>query len=152
VESLDPSLAGRRTRLVFFAPPEASTAVNAATGEGFQDADSGTSNLLTAVLDNGRALRALRPQIDSAAFVPRWSPAYRDFDLVATTLDGFAINFGRGAEAPLKLARTLFESGHADLALEVLDAAIPVYPEDPRLGDARTRLNAVMTSPSDTTR
>jgi hypothetical protein len=130
---------------VFFAPPEASTAVNAATGEGFQDAGSGIPNLLTAVLDQGRALRALRPQVDSVAFVPSWSPAYRDFDLVATTVDGFAVNFGRGSEAPLKLARALFESGHANLALEVLDAAIPVYPEDPRLADSRARLAAVMT-------
>jgi len=145
VDSLDPSIVGRRTRLVFFAPPEASTAVNAATGQGIQDAaDSGIPNLLVAVLDEGRALRALRPQVDSVAFVPRWSPAYRDFDLVATTLDGFAVNFGRGSEAPLRLARALFESGNANLALGVLDAAIPVYPEDPRLADARARLVAVL--------
>jgi len=144
VDSLDPSLAGRHTRLVFFAPPEASRAVNAATGEKFEDEDSGIPNLLVAVLDDGRALRALRPQVDSVAFVARWSPAYREFDLVATTLDGFAINFGRGPEAHLNLARALYESGNAGLALDDLDAAIPAYPDDPRLADSRARLAAVV--------
>ncbi|MFI5370598.1 MAG: tetratricopeptide repeat protein [Candidatus Eisenbacteria bacterium] len=143
VDTIDPSIQGRHARLVFLTPPEASTLVDITTGRSIAEPGSGIPNLLISVLDEGRGLRALRPQLDSVAFVPRWSMAYRDFDLVATTVDGFAVNFGQGPVAHLELARALFDSGNAKLAVDDLDAAIPAYPGDPRLAYTRARIVAV---------
>jgi hypothetical protein len=146
VESLTPVIEGRRARIAILAPPENTLEVGIATGATTRVGAADDSDLRIAVLDGGRALRALRPQLDSVVFIPRWTPAFRDFDLVATTVDGYAIDFGQGPVAHLKLAKALFEAGNPALALSHLDAVIPSYPDDPRLAAARARVAASMST------
>src|SRR6185503_15650507 len=73
---------GAPRRIVLYMPPEASNRLDQLTGRVYADTTLELSQMLMVrVLDEGRALRALLPGLDSVAFVRRWSPAYTDFDL-----------------------------------------------------------------------
>ena len=91
------------------------------------------AQLLPAVLDEGRGLRALYPNIDSVVFVPSWSPELRDFEIVVASEDGRVLPFGRGPEANLRLIRTLAANGYKREASELLLSSVTAYPDDPAL-------------------
>jgi hypothetical protein len=98
--------------------------------------------LLPGVVDQGRGLRALYPNLDSVAFVDRWTPAYRDFELVAGSVDGMIVAFGSGPDAHLRYAGVLVDNEFVEEALQHLGDAIPAYPGDPRLLLAERTLRA----------
>ena len=102
--------------------------------------------LLPGVVDQGRGLRALHPGLDSIAFVDRWTPAYRDFELVAGSVDGMIVGFGSGPDAHLRFAGVLVENEFVEEALQHLGDAIPAYPDDPRLALAERTLRARIAS------
>jgi hypothetical protein len=107
---------------------------SARTGEIVQgDSLSPRYFLLPAVIDRGRALRLLYPALDSVAFVDRWTPGYRDFDLFVTGTDGAIKGLGRGLEAQVALASRLLAIRYDATAREQLGAAVPLWPDDPRL-------------------
>jgi len=89
--------------------------------------------LLPAVLDNGRGLRALYPNIDSVVFVQRWEPELAQFEIVVANEDGRVLPFGRGPEANLRLIRTLAGNGYELEASELLLSSVIAYPGDPAL-------------------
>ncbi len=89
--------------------------------------------LLPAVLDQGRGLQALYPNIGSVVFVRRWVPELRDFDIVVANEDGRVLPFGRGPQANLRLIRTLAANGYEREAAEFLTASVLAYPTDPAL-------------------
>jgi hypothetical protein len=89
--------------------------------------------LMVRVLDQGRALRALIPGLDSVAFVRRWSPAYSEFDLCAYSAAGDIVDFGQGPDAHLRLGQLLIQSGKHQLAEDLLSSASAAYAQDPRL-------------------
>jgi len=99
------------------------------------------------VLDQGRALRALSPGLDSVAFVRRWSANYDDFDLCGNTAAGDIVDFGRGPEAHLRLGQLLIQSGKPSLAADLLGSACDAYPQDPRLRDMLRRAQASRAAP-----
>jgi hypothetical protein len=101
------------------------------------------SNLLPSLFRGGRGLRALFPNVDSVAFVERWTPDYEEFELIAGTTDGYVVPFGRGPEAHARLVESLTQNGYEALAREHLDAVGEVYPDDPRLHRARSMLDSV---------
>jgi len=133
-ESLRPALAGRRARLVFVEPAESHQSFVVGTGRSLARTDPAAQDLLSAVLDMGRGLRALYPGLDSVVFVQRWSPELRDFDLTANTPEGYAVDFGQGPEAHLRFASALVERGFTSVAIDHLAAVARTYPDDPRLG------------------
>jgi dolichyl-phosphate-mannose-protein mannosyltransferase len=133
-ESLRPALDGRRTRLVFVEPAASHRSFVVGTGREIEDVDPSAQDLLSRVLDTGRGLRALYTGLDSVVFVERWSAAFREFDLVANTPDGYAVDVGQGPDAHLRFARALVEGGYARVAIDHLAAAAAAYPTDPRLG------------------
>ena len=135
-ESLRAALAGRRARLVFVEPAESHRSFVVGTGRSLEHIDPNSQDLLSAVLDMGRGLRALYPGLDSVAFVQRWSPALREFDLVANTPEGHAVDFGLGPDAHLRFASALVDGGYTSVAIDHLAAAARAYPTDPRLGVA----------------
>jgi hypothetical protein len=125
--SLAPAIAGRRARLVFVMPAESMTRVNVATGQ-VVAASGEQHNYLRSLLDDGRALKALHTEVDSVAFVDKWSPAFRDFDVIVNGPNGEAIDLGRGPVAHMRLASLLISGGHPLAAVENLDQAMTVYP------------------------
>jgi hypothetical protein len=115
-------------------PPEASNRLDQRTGQVHADTTLSLDQMLMVrVLDEGRALRALIPGLDSVAFTRRWSAAYSDFDLCANSPAGDIVNFGQGPEAHLRLGQRLIQSGRIALAEDLLSAASDAYAEDPRL-------------------
>jgi hypothetical protein len=125
---------GTPQRIVLYMPPEASNRLDQRTGQLFPDTTLALEQMLMVrVLDEGRALRALVPGLDSVAFVRRWAPEYSDFDLCANSPAGDIVDFGQGPEAHLRLGQLLIQSGKRPLAVDLLGAACVAYPQDPRL-------------------
>jgi len=107
-----------------------------------QHTNEAFSGLMAAVFDDGRGIRALYPQVDSAVFVHRWHPDLRDFDLVIGSIDGYVLPLGRGPEAHLKAAAILVSNQFPQEALVHLTDAIATYPSEARLLQARDDLLA----------
>jgi hypothetical protein len=125
---------GTPRRIVIYMPPEASNRLDQRTGEIHPDTTLALEQMLMVrVLDEGRALRALIPGLDSVAFVRRWSAAYVDFDLCANSPAGDIVDFGQGPEAHLRLGQLLIQSGRTLLAEDLLGAACTAYAQDERL-------------------
>ena len=125
---------GAPRRIVLYMPPEASNRLDQLTGRVYADTTLELKQMLMVrVLDEGRALRALIPGLDSVAFVRRWSPEYADFDLCANSPAGDIVNFGQGPEAHLRLGELLIRSGKVLFAEDLLGAACAAYPQDQRL-------------------
>jgi hypothetical protein len=134
VQGFGRQLHGPHARVVIFTPREGMQLFSARTGEIVQgDSLSPRYFLLPAVIDQGRALRLLYPALDSVAFVDRWTPGYRDFDLFVTGTDGAIKGLGRGLEAQVALASRLLAIRYDATAREQLGAAVPLWPDDPRL-------------------
>jgi hypothetical protein len=91
------------------------------------------TNLLPAVLDDGRALRAIYPTVDSVLFVRRWLPTFTAFDIFVANEDGRVRHFGRGPDANLRLIRTLAANGYDREAEDLLTSSVTAYPADPAL-------------------
>ena len=126
--------AGGARRIVLYLPPEASTRLDQRTGRMYSDTTLKLEQMLMVrVLDQGRALRALSPGLDSVAFVTRWTAAYADFDLCANTPAGDIVDFGQGPDAHLRLGALLLQSGKHRLAEDLLTSACAAYPNDARL-------------------
>ena len=125
---------GTPRRIVLYMPPEASSQLDQRTGQVHRDTTLALEQMLMVrVLDQGRALRALIPGLDSVAFVRHWSPAYVDFDLCANSPAGDIVDFGQGPDAHLQLGQLLIRSGRHQLAEDLLGAASAAYAQDPRL-------------------
>jgi hypothetical protein len=91
------------------------------------------AELLPAVLDQGRGLRALYPNIDSVTFVSRWTPADSAFEIFVANEDGRVMHFGRGPGANRRLIQTLAANGFEQQGAELLMASAAAYPDDPSL-------------------
>jgi hypothetical protein len=76
------------------------------------------------------------------AFVSRWTPDYRDFELIAGSVDGYVDNLGRGPDSHLQLAGKLMRFGLPREAADHLRAASIAYPQDARLPLARAGVAA----------
>jgi hypothetical protein len=121
VQGFGRQLHGPHARVVIFTPREGMQLFSARTGEIVQgDSLSPRYFLLPAVIDQGRALRLLYPALDSVAFVDRWTPGYRDFDLFVTGTDGAIKGLGRGLEAQVALASRLLAIRYDATAREQL--------------------------------
>jgi hypothetical protein len=128
VVSVRREVAGRHARIVFVIPESAGMA--------------GLAGVLHSILGEGLALRAVFPNLDSVAFVRRWSPAYEDFEVFYSRVDGNVVPLGRGPSAQVKLAMALIGDGCIEDAREGITAAVAAYPEDPDLRALRARLPA----------
>jgi hypothetical protein len=141
-ETLGPTIAGRRVKAVFILPVESQLRLQVTTGQAPADASPPAPELLVSVLDQGRAMRALFPNLDTLAFVNRWTPGFQDFDIIVNTPDGFTRNYGQGPDAHLKLVAALLDGGYDRVALEHVVMARSVYPDEPRLMLAYARVLA----------
>ncbi len=144
VESLAACAGGGRARLLFVTPAAMRTVLDTRTGNAVADSDEHVAPLFIAVLDGGRALRAIYPQLDSVASVASWSPAYEGFDIVAANGDGYATEFGEGPGAHLRLAQAMVAAGISRDALDELTEAIGAYPNVARLIAERAAIQAAL--------
>jgi hypothetical protein len=128
------SIQGDHVNAVFLTPYEGALAYDVRTGRRVSAESSARRYALTStVLDQGRALRALYPNVDSVAFVDHWIPGYEDFDLFLLGAAGRIRPLGRGLEAQVSLATLLLSGGLYRTAREQLAVAVEQWPDDARL-------------------
>jgi len=122
-------------RAVVFLPAGTERAIDIGTGaEGVAHPPGTPSyNLVSAVLDGGRAVRLFCPQIDSIVFISRWSDAYRDFYLFSQGAAGEMTGLGTGPSAHARLAELLLANGYGPQAAQYLSALVETWPGDRRL-------------------
>jgi hypothetical protein len=128
ITNVGEAIEGRRVRAVFVVPESGWTWKLA--------------EILHSILGEGRALRAVYPNLDSVAMVPRWSAAYRDFELFYGRVNGNVVDVGRGPEAHLRLSALLIADRCGQDARDNLVAALAAYPDDPRLRSVYARMAA----------
>jgi hypothetical protein len=124
---------GRRG--MFLTPAGSQKIYDAASGQMLDPAASHRHlyNLFEECLDHGRALRALYPQLDTVAFVDRWTPAYSNFDILIYSGDGHVMNLGRGLEGHHSLVNGMLSYQYFEAARQHLETVVPLYPDDPKL-------------------
>ncbi len=121
-------------RAVFLTPAGSDRIFDASTGRltgGVRGKK--TYNLFEASLDHGRALRAFHPELDTVAFVDRWTPQYRDFDILIYSAEGHALSFGRGLAGHKGLVQALIQYRYHEAARQHLETVVPMFPDDPQL-------------------
>jgi tetratricopeptide (TPR) repeat protein len=90
-------------------------------------------DLVTEVLDQGRALRAIYPAIDTLVFADRWEPALKDYELFLIG-EGYGLySMGTGAEAVNKVAGLLVTNEYPEIARQLYADAIVAMPDDASL-------------------
>lgn len=125
------TLAGRRGRVGFLAPPSLSQTFSTATGEAV-DADSASTRsyrMLEGALDGGRGLRALFANVDSVVFLPGWRPGHGDFELFAEDPSGKIFALGRGADGFATAAQIVMDNGERRLGREWVEGALSEFPD-----------------------
>ena len=138
IADLAPVLAGRsHVRMLVYEPPGPLITLDATTGAPMDAprAEGRQYLLLESVLDGGRAVRLVYPQVDTVAFAPRWNPAYASFDLFTYGADGHFVALGSGVAGQVELLRMLVYFKHWDVAREQLAIARAYYSDDSALRD-----------------
>jgi hypothetical protein len=130
------AIRGRRNvKVLVFRPPIRQHMYSATTGKEISLEQAAASpvhkyDLVTEVLDHGRALRALYPAIDTVAFTERWSSEYKDYELFLIG-EGYGLySMGTGAEAVNKVAGLLVSNEYPELARQLYGDAIVGIPDD----------------------
>ena len=122
----------QRISLVVMSPPATQTTYSVTTGTEIADTTAGgyRYNFMTEVLDHGRALRALYPQIDTVAFADHWEPSLDAFVVAAHSVDGHVTVFGTGVEAQTALAHYWISRGLDRQTERYLDNVLAEWPRD----------------------
>jgi hypothetical protein len=122
-------------RLVIVSPPGASSTYNVRTGQVVQAAPTGAPayNMLAAVLDDGRALRALFPQLLDVRLTEHLLPADTSAVLATNRVDGHLVVFGGGPQAHIAMAGYWASLGLTPSARIHLAEAAALYPESAEL-------------------
>lgn len=121
-------------RAVFLTPAGSDRIYDASTGRltnGVRNRK--TYNLFEASLDHGRALRAFHPELDTVAFVDRWTPEYGEFDILIYSADGHTLSFGRGLPGHKRLVEAMIQYKYFEAARQHLETVVPMYPDDSQL-------------------
>ena len=126
-------------RLVIVSPPGTTSTYSVRTGRAVERAPEGSShyNMLAAVLDDGRALRALFPQLRDVRLAEHLLPSDTGAVLATNRVDGHLRVFGRGPQAHVALANYWASMGLAGPARVHLAEAAELYPESPELAPFR---------------
>ncbi|TMQ69123.1 MAG: hypothetical protein E6K81_15665 [Candidatus Eisenbacteria bacterium] len=130
--SLHQHLGPDHAAVAVYSPSGMGRVFSARTGQEYPGIPAGrhSYDLLAAVTDSGRVFRLFLPQIDSVAFLDRWSCADTSFTLFLPYYDGDLFAAGRGRRALAATGRWMFEQRWYPQAREYLDSVLVAYPED----------------------
>jgi hypothetical protein len=130
-EAVGRTLAGRPARVAFLLPASLERVYSTATGERVARRTSADASygILAGALDDGRGLRALRPGVDSVAFLPDWRPGYGEFELFSQSPDGTVFALGRGPDGFAAAGAAMTRSGEVGPARELLTGALSEFPD-----------------------
>jgi hypothetical protein len=118
--------------VVVFNPSGIRKPISTSTGKEVEAPAAGAHSydVIEAVLGGGMALRIFEPRLDSVAFVHRWTPEYRNFNLFIGGPGGQMMGMGRGPQAHSRFAGAMIDAGYVEQAREYLAALVRAYPGD----------------------
>ena len=139
---LEPGLPSTATRLVVYAPPGETVLFSVQTGRTVaeDDANEPRYTLIRAVLDEGRGLRALFPQLTDVRFDEHIAPADTGAFISVNAAAGDIVPCGTGPEGHAAAASFWSERGATQAARTHLDEALQLYPGSAVLVAARQAL------------
>jgi len=122
-------LAGRHTNVAILIPASISHAVN--LGSGVVEADTPKRRYeLEEVLDSGRSLKALVPEVDSVAFVHDYEPGRTGWLLLLSRSDSHLVSLGVLPGAHARFVQAMLASRFPNAALDYADKALAGEPGD----------------------
>jgi multidrug transporter EmrE-like cation transporter len=124
VYSLRDSRWPAHTRLAILSPPGARRVWGARSGHEYALGDNGGAgyDLQRVVLSEGRALRVFFPQLDTVAYVPRWSRSLLGWAIAVPASGGTLAAYGSDAQSYRRLAGDLQQGPNQALAAEFADS------------------------------
>lgn len=132
------------SRLVVYAPPGETVLFSVQTGRNIAPSEASGSEprytLINAVLDEGRGLRALYPQLTDVRLDEHVVPADLGAQIAVNSADGHIVACGTGAEAHARAAALWSDHGATQAARTHLDEALQLYPGSAVLLTARDAL------------
>ncbi len=138
--TLGPQLPGGPARLVFYTPPSSMRLLSAATGREVQGpASAARYALLPAVLDEGRGLRALFPDLTEVRFAETPAPGDTGVLVATHSQSGEVLVTGTGPTAYARLAALWAMNGFAVDARRCLEDARTLYPGSALLAETAAR-------------
>ncbi|MBI5169243.1 MAG: hypothetical protein HZA61_07125 [Candidatus Eisenbacteria bacterium] len=128
--TLERQLPREETAIVIYDTPESRFVLSVREGGLVGDTTRAAvrQKLLDAVLDQGRGLRALFPQLKSVRLATTVEPADSVALVFVANADGRLLACGKGAEAHLQVAKLWAQSGMADAARAHLAEAEALHP------------------------
>ena len=112
LSSLTPLLGADSVRLAILYPEAGSRKYSVNTGERVtSSASSHPYNIQAAVLDSGRALSAIHPQILETRFAYQWRPEFDGWWMAIPYVDGGLEILGRGPQAHSRLLSSWYRAG-----------------------------------------
>lgn len=132
------------TRLVVYAPPGETVLFSVQTGRGVSqidaEGDKPRYTLISAVLDEGRGLRALYPQLTSVRFDEHVASTDIGAQIAVNSAGGHIVACGTGPQAHARAAGLWSERGATQASRTHLDEALLLYPDSAVLVAARDAL------------
>ena len=100
---------------------------------------------LREVLDDGRSLQALVPEVDSVAIVHDYEPGREGWTYFVSRSDAHVVMLGQLPEAHARFVEIMLGTGFPAAARDYVDKAVADRPEDAALRALQVR--AAMTAP-----
>ena len=131
-------LAGRHANVSILIPASISHSVN--LGSGVVEADAAKRRYeLEEVLDAGRSLKALVPEVDSVAFVHDYEPGHTGWLLLLSRSDSHLVSLGVLPAAHARFVQAMLASRFPNAALDYADKALAGEPGDATMRALRGR-------------
>ncbi|HYM80684.1 MAG TPA: tetratricopeptide repeat protein [Candidatus Limnocylindria bacterium] len=129
------ALRGRPASVLIYSPNLNPRFFTSGSGQEMRAGPStrGAYDIVREVLDHGRALMALYPELDTVAIADRWTREHERYEIFVRRAGANLVHAGRGPETMSRLAGVVIANGSPELAREMLQEAVAAYPESPRL-------------------
>jgi hypothetical protein len=136
------ALEGQRANVAILIPASISRDVN--LGSGVVSADPTVKRyVLEDVLDSGRSLQALVPEVDSVVFVHDYEPGRDGWRMLLSRGDSHLVSLGRLPEAHARFVQAMLASQLPAAALDYADKALADRPGDAMLRALREQAAAM---------
>jgi len=133
------------SKLLVLEPPGSGVAFSTLTGHAVNTGGARPSyDLLSAVLDSGRAIPAALPQVHEARIADRWEPRWNDWMLATNAVNGQIIVCGTGWEGHARLAGYWAMSKMAPQALAHVERVLAADSSQVELKVVRDKLVAIV--------
>ena len=126
IEGVREALGGARGGIAWVLPEATVQVVSVRTGQSVAGAAAGAPryDFAMAVLDSGRAIRAVLPQVDDVRPVHRWARALDGYLVITNATDGWITVHGIGPDAQASVARQFWDAGLRPQAITYMRSVV----------------------------